>query len=213
MPNYTPLALQHLDSSIGSRTVEAFSVATEQYPHLGGIAINLDNSHQSSFHPSELGLAGSHISIIADPSQYQDEIKKGITKVRMAEFSTMFRERGVLPSVPELVTSTFLHELGHAEDFYQYIQRAGGDVKAAFKLAGEVRKSEIAGLPLKGSSSAALNAWNQNKDEYRDKMEGAGFTPESFNIAVMDNLEAYTKLPCEQVADRFALGVLATMYS
>lgn len=213
MTDFTPLALRHLDDTIGSRTVEAFEVATEQHPHLGGIAIKLDKSSYSSFHPSELGLAGSHISMAADKSQYADHIKSGITKIRMADFSTLLRERGVTPSVPELVTSVFLHELGHAEDYHQYIQCAGGDVKAAFELSREVRRSELATLPLGGSSSNALKAWDSNKSGYRDRMQKAGYTQDSFMALIKQNVEAYTKLPAEQVADRFALGVLATMYS
>lgn len=212
MPDYTPLALQHLDSTLGSRTVEAYEVATEQHPHLGGIAVKLDSSH-SFFEASNLGLAGSHISMLADKPQYINHIKSGATKARMADFSKLLREKGVTPSVPELVTSVFLHELGHAEDYHQYIQRAGGDVKAAFRTSREIRKSEIARLPLGIASSRALRAWNTNTNGYRDSMTKAGHTQDSFMQLINRNIEAYAKLPSEQIADRFALGVLATMYS
>lgn len=212
MAESAPLALKQLDATIGSRTVDGYSTAVDRYPHLGGMAVLLD-PQDSAFQPSKLGLAGSHIRIVDEPAKYQDEIIGGITKARMGEFSAFYHEKGITPSIPELVTATFLHELGHGEDYYRYILRAGGDVAAAFKLSNEVRASQLAGLPLKAPSSAAKKAWDNNTDGYRDDMQKTGYDEARFQVALLDNIRAYSKLPCEKVADRFALGVLATMYS
>lgn len=209
----TPLALQTLDRQLGTETVSAFEHAVDIAPHLGGLAIVLDNSTGSTFQPSELGLAGSLVRLNPDRDYYTGIIKSGIVGARLGEFSRFFRERGVMPSVNELMTSVLLHELGHADDLEGYVQQAGGNTKAAFKLASEVRKSELATLPLKAASSRAQRAWEGNIKGYRDKMRARGITDGKWSGLVLRNTEAYSNLPCEKVADRFALGVLATMYS
>jgi hypothetical protein len=213
MTEIAPIALRQLDDMTGSRTAEGFQVATEQYPHLQGLAVILNNSGVGKFQPSELGLGGSYIEMNPNVTVYDEPIRSGLVTARMGEFSKFYRERGVLPKRPELVTSIFLHELGHAEDFHAYIIKNGGDVAAAFKLSREVRSSQLATLPLKISSSRVRHAYDNNTQGYRDNMLKAGYDETKLAKAILENSEAYTQLACEQVADRFALGVLATMYS
>lgn len=208
-----PLALQALDRQHGTNTVVAFEHAVDMAPHLGGLAVILDDKRGPGFHGSELGLAGSHVSLNPSTDYYKHAIRSGKTVPRMGEFSRFFRERGIAPSTNELITSALLHELGHADDLQGYIRRMGGDTAAAFRLAKDVRKSQIATLPLKMATSRAEAAWTSNEAGYKDKMRRRGVTDEKWPKLVAQNLEAYAALPCEKVADRFALGVLATMYS
>ncbi len=209
----TPLALQALDSQHGTETVVAFEHAVDMAPHLGGLAIILDDKRGPGFQGSELGLAGSYVSLNPSADYYKDAIKSGKTVARLGEFSRFFRERGIAPSTNELITTAFLHELGHADNFQEYVERMGGDTVAAFRLAKEVRKSQIATLPLKAATSRAEAAWTSNESGYKDKMRSRGVTDEGWAKLVTRNTEAYAALSCEKVADRFALGVLATMYS
>jgi hypothetical protein len=213
MSETAPLALTQLDQMNGSRTAEAFSVATKQHPHLEGLAVILHDKGAGEFQSSELGLGGSYIGMNPDQDALDKSIQSGLVTARMKEFSVFYRERGILPRKKELITSIFLHELGHAEDFHQYTVNAGGDVKAAFNLSNEVRRSQLITLPLGGASSRARRDWENNTENYRDRMIRHGYTDETFATALLKNSEAYAQLPCEKVADRFALGVLATMYA
>lgn len=210
--NSPPLALVALDQQFGTELVSANKRAVKLAPHLGGLAIVLDQAHPQ-FQPSELGLAGSIVSILSNDSYYINAINSGLFRARMVEYSEFFGERDIVPSTKELMVSVFLHEVGHANDFDGYIERAGGDTRAAFQLSREVRKTELATLPLKGPTIRARQAWNDNIDGYRDKMQACGFTDEKWRAVSIRNAEAYAELPCEKVADRFALGVLATIYS
>jgi aryl carrier-like protein len=208
-----PLALKRIDEELGSSTVPAYEHAVDTAPHLEGMAIILKGtSNGSTFQASPEGLAGSYINLQAKEQVYKNLIHSGVAKIRMAEYSRFYRQRGITPSVKELVTSTFLHEMGHADDFHRYISDAQGDVSAAFDLSRSVRASQIATLPFKTATSNAVLAWENNTEGYRDRLQAAGYTDEMWESAVFDNIRAYSELPCEKVADHFALGVLATMY-
>lgn len=205
----SPLALQELDDKLGTQTQEAYRAAVEQAPHLNGLAVVLDDK-RPHFKESPLGLGGSHVAISSEPEFYRDANKSGIVASRMGAFSKFFRSRGEIPVLDHLIVSVLLHEIGHANDFAGYIQRASGDAKSAFALSRQVRKSQLATLPLKAPSSAAQNAWDNNTKGYRDKLLSQGMTPEVWSEYIAKNSTAYGELPCEAVADRFALGVLAT---
>ena len=208
-----PIALQAIDAQRGSETSEAYTRATAIAPHQGGLAVMLESTKGNQFMPSELGLAGSYITLNPNKDYYTEALKSGIVKDRLGEFSSFFHERGITPSYSELITTIFLHELGHAKDLHGYIDRSGGDEAKAFKISREIRASQLATLPLKSATSRAKLAWNQNIAGYRDKMQAAGLTGSRWDSIIKQNTEAYAQMPCEKVADRFALGVLATMYS
>lgn len=212
--NMTPLSLRAIDTHLGANTAEAYKQAVQQAPHLGGLAIILDKRvNASHFVPSELGLAGSYISVNPDPAHYANAIRDGIVGARMGHFSRFFRSKGIQPSINELVTSVFLHELGHADDFNSYITRASGDPAKALRLANKVRESQIATLPLKTATSRARAAFVDNTGGYRDAMlDYLKSSGANWEYLLEQNTKAYTNLTCEQVADRFALGVLATIY-
>jgi hypothetical protein len=216
-PQITPAtasltALEQVDASTGARTQEAYLAALSAAPHLGEIAIVRNDGQNSHFTRNPDGLAGSSLVLNGDPEFYRTAVRSGLVSKRMAEFGTFFRGLGIQPRLPELVTAVALHELGHGDDFHGYIQRAGGDTHSAFEMAKAVRNSQLATLPLRGATSRAEKAWIYNTEGYRDKLRAMGWTDEMWEAQKAQNVEAYTKLSCEKVADRFALGVLATAY-
>jgi hypothetical protein len=211
-PNYSPLALKTLDEHLGSETQRAYSYAIQVAPHLEGMAIIL-NEDRSSFRRSRLGLAGGYVAMAASRSHYADRIVDGTATKRMGKFKEFFLDQGIRPKTAHLVTSVFLHELGHADDYQSYINQANGDTQLAFMLANDVRKSELATLPLRAATSHARKAWAENTNGYQDQMRASGVTDTRWQELQDQNIAAYADIPCEAVADRFALGVLATMYT
>src|SRR5690606_38950343 len=109
----------------------------------------------SRFHKSDSGLADSYVALNPRHSYYVYAIKAGRVRERMGEFSAFFRNNGIIPKIPELILSVFLHELGHANDYHSYIEQAGGDTLAAYRHFVEVRQSQLATLPLGMATSYA----------------------------------------------------------
>lgn len=208
----TLAVLEQIDDTTGAFTQEAFTRALETAPYLGEIAVQIDNDRTPHFTPNSNGLQASRLALNADPEFYRAAIRSGLVSKRMGEFSEFYRGHGVTPRIPELVTAVSLHELGHGEDFQRYINKAGGSTQAAFAMSRDVRKSQIATLPLGASTSRAQKAWDNNTEGYRDKLRAMGWTDEMWEAQKLRNTEEYTKLSVEKVADRFALGVLATIY-
>ena len=163
------------------------------------------------FHLSPEGLSESRLTINPDRDFYLQGIKSGRATQRLSEFSQFYRSRGIAPGVNELVEAILLHEMGHGDDFWSYIQQASGDTKAAFELSRKTRKTQLAGLPLGAATSRILDAWEHNTDGYRDEI-AARYTDEEWRAMLAENTKAYGELPCEKIPDRFALGVLATLH-
>jgi hypothetical protein len=210
--NKYPLALQQIDRQFGTSTVQAYEHATQLAPGLGGLAV-VAHEDTSRFIGSPLGLAGSRVELNGSRDHYLERQASGLAKTRLPEFSAFFKERDIIPRFKELVVTVLSHELGHANDLLGYIDRAHGDTAAAFRLSQEVRKSELATLPLQASTSRAMLGWDTNYDRYQDKLRTQGITDDKWKELLNQNTEAYRVLPTEQIADRFALGVLATLYS
>lgn len=208
----TLAVLRRIDAETGAFTEEAFTKALEVAPQLGDIAVELDNGSTPYFACDIRGLQESRLVLNSDPEFYRAAIKNGLVSKRMGEFSDFYRAHGVIPRIPELITAVSLHELGHGNDFLQYIEKASGDTATAFAMAGHVRESQIATLPLGASTSRAQTAWDGNVGGYKDKLRALGWTDEMWEAEKLRNTEEYAKLNVEKVADRFALGVLATMY-
>lgn len=205
-----PIALEELDDRLGTQTQQAYRAAVEAAPRIAGLAVILDDGN-NRFEPSPLGLGGSSVKLNPDPEWYREALRSGKVRESLGKFSALYRSRGITPGINELIVAIELHELGHAVDFAGYISRAAGDTKAAFELSAHVRTSQLAGLPLKMSTSSAEYAMANNTNGYRDRMQKLGYVGPAWTSIVTDNLQAYRELPCEKVADRFALGVLATV--
>ncbi len=205
-----PLALQAIDDQLGTQTQDAYRTAVSRAPHLNGLAVMLDED-RSRFLGSPLGLPGSSIMLNPDPKYYSDAIRSGIVNKRMGEFSELYRSKGITPGVNELIVAVMLHEMGHADDLAGFVEMTDGDTAEAFMLANRVRKSELSTLPLKAATSRAQTAWDGNINGYQDLMRERGITDESWEALKAANTVAYAELPCEKVADTFALGVLATV--
>jgi len=205
-----PLALQELDDNLGTQTQDAYRAASRVAPHLNGLAVVFTDT-TPHFSGSPLGLSGSNVAINPDKDFYIEGIHSGKASLRLAEFGKLYRSKGITPGVNELIVAIMLHEMGHAYDFSDYIKRASGDPKVAFELSRKVRKSEIATLPLRTSTAKAEAAWNNNTNGYKDKMRAKGYDNRTWASWLDKNTRAYANLPSEKVADRFALGVIATV--
>lgn len=205
-----PEALTKLDGELGTDTRGAYSAAISAAPHLQVVEVESTNG-QARFLLGSAGLADSKLQISSDREYYLDAIRSGIASRRMHEYSRLYRAAGITPGVNELVVAVLLHEMGHAEDYSRYVDDANGDTQAAFALSRSVRKAQLASLPLQAATSQAVKAWSDNTDGYQDRVRALGYTDELWQEMVTKNTEAYGKLPCELVADRFALGVLATV--
>lgn len=210
-----PKVLRSLDNNKGSGTVLGHEAAIQISPHIEQVPVlGSESIVGGQFQANHGGWESSRVTINPNHSAYRSYIDSGFASTRLGEFSAFFRERGVVPKTNELILSVLLHELGHVDDLQSYLEKAGGDFKAACMLSEEVRTSQLASLPLGVPSSVALAAWNHNTDGYRDQMQDAGYnTNDKWHEILTQNLRAYSELPCEKVADRFALGVLATIYS
>lgn len=206
-------ALRKIDDATGARTREAFISAWVKFPHLAKIAILQDDSvPMPTIRPEVGNLAKSTVLLSGKVDSYRPFVDDKAYAARMNPFNEFYRSRGVTPSISEMITTFFLHELGHGDDFHRYIREAAGDARAAFALANRVRGSELASLPLGTATSIADAAWQHNTDGYRDRLQAEGWTDEKRQAMRLQNLTAYTELNTEQIADRFALGVLATVY-
>ncbi len=204
--------LEQIDANTGAHTQEAYVAALAVAPYLGEIAVRQDDNSGPHFTRNPNGLASSTLVLNGDPEFYRTAVRTGLVAKRMGEFRNFYYGLGIKPRLPELVTAVALHELGHGDDFHGYIEKAGGDTRAAFAMAKSVRDSQLATLPLRAATSRAEKAWKNNTEGYRDKIKAMGWTDEMWEAQKLQNTEAYTKLSCEKVADRFALGVLATVY-
>lgn len=206
-----PLALHSIDADLGTDTLTAYNNAVSLAPHLGGLAIVL-SERGTSFRPSPLGLAGSAVSLQPTEGYYKQRIEAGYVSVRMKRFEEFFRNRDINPSLKLLITSVFLHELGHGDTLHSFIRKNSGDTNAAFEEARATRKSQVKTLPLKGPSSAAERSWTGNTDGYRDEMQKIGYNAANWRQALTENARAYADLPLERTADDFAIEVLSQMH-
>jgi hypothetical protein len=204
--------LEQIDVATGAHTQEAYESALAIAPHLGEFAVRRDDTAGPHFTRHPDGLTSSELVVNGDPEFYRTAVRSGMVANRMGEFRNFYYSLGIKPRLPELVTAVALHELGHGDDYHGYIESAGGDTKAAFAMAKSVRDSQLATLPLRAVTSRAEKAWVNNTEGYRDKIRAMGWTDEKWEAQKLENTTAYTKLSCENVADRFALGVLATIY-
>lgn len=209
-PITPPIILHEIDDALGAKTQDAFKAAILRSPRLGGLVI-IASDQKSNFIRSPLGLGGSQVNMRPDPEYYKEFINNGLVAQRMIRFSELYRSKGITPRVNELIVAVLLHEIGHAEDYANYISNASGNVKAAFELSNKVRATELATLPLKAATANAMRAWDDNTNGYRDAMQAQGITGTRWQELLDQNANAYTDLPCEKVADRFALGVLASI--
>lgn len=213
MPEYTPQALLQLDDTIGSRTAEAYHTAVDAHPYLRDVRVVLNPDKRNFFSKSVHGLSASYISLNPTEAPYIERIEAGEVEERYSWAVDLLGYDGVTPRVPELLTTIFLHELGHANDFQGYITNNGDNPAIAFERSKEARRLQLATLPLKQASSRAIRAWDSNTEGYRDQLRASGLGDEDFSSTIRVNTAAYAELPCEAVADRFALGILSSIYT
>lgn len=207
-------ALERLDDLLGSRTVAAHEHVLSRHPELGAVAITLSTESGNKFHKNELGIPSCSITINPQIETYQERLDSGQAAARfpwLVNFLQADTARPIELNVPELITAIFLHELGHAAHFQRLIVEADSNVKAAYATSQRQRFKQLSTIPLGMASSRALKKWAKNTDGYRDDMQAQGYDEVAFKEILDLNRVAYAQLPCEVVADEFALANLKDM--
>jgi hypothetical protein len=212
MYEYTPDALVQIDEKLGSRTVEAYHSVVYKYPWLRSVSIELDDSKINAFHKKSRGLDSSYISFNPSDESYINRLQDGRAVDRFYWAKGLIQSTGTRLRVPELVTISFLHELGHADNFHDWIIESGEDTQLAYTRSNAERHAQLDTLPLGQACSRAVAAWENNTDSYRDTMEAQGHDEVSFRAALRDNLKAYARLPSEAIPDQFARDALEQIY-
>ncbi len=212
MPENTPEALSQIDAKLGSRTVEAYQSVVYSYPWLATVGIVLDDSRGNGFHKSSYGLSSTYIHLNPDDELYRNRLQDGTAEERFYWARGLIHDYGRRLHVSEFVTMVFLHELGHADNFQDWIVDSDGKTKIAYERADAERKAQLATLPLGQACSRAVTAWQNNTDGYRDQMIVAGYDEVSFDEQLRANRIAYARLPSEVTPDRFAQKTLETIY-
>lgn len=206
-----PSALRELDGELGTQTQEAYIAAVNSAPRLAGLAIRL-NADRGAYHVSTpSSTRPSFVSLNPEREHYSNSLRSDIIKLRMAEFNAFYLSKGIAFGVNELVVTNLLHEMGHEYDFLSYIDQANGERAIASRLMSHAREAQLKQLPLGRATSRAIRARNANTDGYRDQLEAEGIDDAKWDELVKENVRAYTSLPCEKVADDFALNILATV--
>lgn len=212
MSEYSPEALTQIDAKLGSRTVEAYHCAVNSYPWLEGVNIVLDDSRGNVFHKNSMGLSASYISLNPDDELYRRRLQDGTAKERFFWATDLIHTRGKRLPISEFATTVFLHELGHADNYQDWILDSGGNTQLAFERSNTERQLQLATLPLGQACSRAVVAWQNNTDGYRDQMIVAGYDEMSFDEQLRANRIAYARLTSEVTPDRFAQKTLETIY-
>ena len=206
--------LRQIDSSTGARTRAAFIDAWAKFPHLVKVVVRRDDSRMPAVSPNKENLAASTVRVNGDPDFYRTFMEGGSYAKRAERLDNFFHSRGIKPEIPEIATFFTMHEVGHVDQLQKHLRTAAGDSQAALELALKERRLEYASLPLGTGTSIADKRWQDNIDGYRDRLENEGWVhPDSpWEEWRLRNLEAYHKLSSEELADRFALGILAVVY-
>lgn len=209
-----------IDKANGTSLVDIHNAAVEMVPEIGAISLGMHN-HAVAMRGAVAkkdprGLDYSFISvpfgstywreITTDPLFYDHRAPMHIRQIM---------DKGQNP-IPETINFTYAHELGHVYDFAQKIKQCSGDAKKAFEWAAQEAENEKRKSPLKGVSPHEFKRrWDENIDGYRDSIIAEGMTEEDFmnrlRAKAKETSKYHRQMLHEAVADRFALGVLATL--